>query len=180
MKSTGEYINIKSIDQLKNEGIISNDNLVNNTYWAVKNPINWMITPSDPFLGQKKQVINEVDETSEDVPYKIESGFWIPAFLVDETVYPEEAPAEEAPVTSESTNHVKYGKVFNKLMSLDPNSTVIYDYNVNKISKLTNSMVDYIVAMLTRLYNREFTDDLPETYDEKKAYIYRYIVTKLL
>lgn len=151
MKSIGEKVSIKTIDELKDEGFVDH---VKDGHIIILNPVKWDLTSSEPYLGKEGMKIISVDTSDPAVPYQIEGGYWIPEFMAKE--YVEQEVATTAPtVAPASGERVKYGKIFKFLIKLEKemtNTHVIKDANVNRISKLPMDVLHYVEHILEMKY----------------------------
>lgn len=178
MKNVGETINIKSLETLISEGVFRQDSNGKYISTVANNP--WMLLGDEEWLGKNDLTIVKVDSDDPRVPYMVSGNFWIPAFMIDESVsaLPASSDSNSESVSSTSSTHVSYGKVFKYIIKLEKdnyNSNRIYDTNKNQISALSEDDLLFIQNMLIEHAGYIVPFDISP--DNRAQYLFTFIST---
>lgn len=154
MREVNSKISIKTLTELKAEGIIPN---TTDEAFHIFSPVVWTLMKDDPSLGKRGVKIIEVDQNDPKVPYKIFGEMWIPEFMVKDY---EEAPVDPGTivrptVTRAEGDRVKYGRIFKFLIKLEKDmlgSRLIWSANINRLTKLGPELLTYIQNLLKAKY----------------------------
>lgn len=183
MKNIGDNISTKTYDELRNEGIISEDSKIGDTY-VVRNNMNWFISVNnDPCVGIINSPIITVDISDPKVPYFVDN-VWIPEFMIKESS--QEQPSTESS-DSVTETHVKYGKLFKKYIEIEhavigPDSNLIYNLNKNALKYFTLEECKTLARIL-KLYDSSFLNGQSSnnfTRDQLRAEINKYAAEKFV
>lgn len=154
MRTVNSKISIKTLDELKAEGFISN---TTNSVFHIFSPVAWTFMRDDPSLGKVGVNIVEVDQNDPKVPYRITGGMWVPDFMVKDYVEPTVDPSAitRPTATRAEGDRVRYGKIFKFLIALEKEiigTRIIWSANINRLSKLSPDILSYIQNILKAKY----------------------------
>lgn len=154
MFEINDTVRIKDLKTLLNKGFLEEKEGLEGVYVSPK--FSYVLFKDFQFFNDVCS-ISEIDEDDKEMPYFLSIGIWVPEFLIekpkeekkdDEEAKEEDAPVLEDPVKDEYINKFNrkpFGKLFIKLIKLDPK---ISEFSATNFNKLKKHELQYIAKLL--------------------------------